>query len=47
MVVKEHGFPKFERASERGDLFIEFSISFPSSISLFTADQKTAFGTLL
>jgi DnaJ-class molecular chaperone len=39
MVIKEHGFPKFEFTSDRGDLFIEFSIAFPKALS---ADQRSA-----
>lgn len=33
MVMRECGFPKYEYASERGDLFVEFSVAFPESVS--------------
>lgn len=39
MVIKEHGFPRFEFPSDCGDLFIEFSIAYPKTI---TSGQRNA-----
>lgn len=33
LAIKEEGFPRYEYASERGDLFIEFSVAFPETAS--------------
>jgi len=42
--VPEEGMPRHNFASEKGDLFVEFWVLFPESV---TEDQKAAFKTLL
>jgi len=44
MVIKGEGMPKFNYASEKGDLYVQLSIRMPKEI---TSEQKEAFKKLL